>query len=117
MAGGGSGGVAGQRRGHGAGPRRGVTCVGAAPPGTTKRASGIPLEPVLVGWLETSVVVAQKLIKSTTSVWIGMGPGAGRVDNDRLWSYHALSWSALDHPWRPKPNYQRTTLSCIVVEL
>ena len=46
---------------------------------------------MLVGLLETSVVVAQQLIKSTTSVWIGMGPGAGRVDNDRLWSYHALS--------------------------
>ena len=67
-----------------------------APPGTTKRTSGIPIEPVLVGLLETSVVVAQQLIKSTTSVWIGMGPGAGRVDNDWLWPYHLLSWSALD---------------------
>ena len=35
---------------------------------------------MLVGLLETSVVVAQQLIKSTTSVWIGMGPGAGRVE-------------------------------------
>ena len=88
-----------------------------APPDTTKRTSGIPLESVLVGWLETSVVVAQELIKSTTSVWIGMGPGAGRVDNGRLWPYHALSWSALNQSWRPKPNYQLTTPSCIVVEL
>ena len=48
-----------------------------APPDTTNRASGIPIEPLLVGLLETSVVVAQQLIKSTISVWIGMGPGAG----------------------------------------
>ena len=81
------------------------------------RTSGIPLESVLVGWLETSVVVAQQLIKSTTSVWIGMGPGAGRVDNDQLWLYHMLRWCALDRPWRPKPNYQLTTPPCIVVEL
>ena len=87
------------------------------PPATTRRTSGIPIEPVLVGLLETSVVVAQQLIKSTTSVWIEMGPGAGRVDNDRLWPYHMLSWSALDHLWRPKPNYQLTTPSCTVVEL
>ena len=87
------------------------------PPATTRRTSGIPIEPVLVGLLETSVVVAQQLIKSTTSVWIGMGPGAGRVDNGRLWPYHALSWSALNQSWRPKPNYQLTTPSCIVVEL
>ena len=88
-----------------------------APPDTTKRTSGIALEPVLVGWLGASAVVAQQLIKTTTSVWIGMGPGAGRVDNGRLWPYHALSWSALDHSWRPKPNYQLTTPLCIVVEL
>ena len=67
-----------------------------APPDTTKRTSGIPLEPVLVGWLGTSAVVAQQLIITTTSVWIGMGPGAGQVDNDWLWPYHLLSWSALD---------------------
>ena len=54
------------------------------PPAASYRTSGIPLESVLLGWLETSVVVAQQLIKSTTSVWIGMGPGAGRVDNNRL---------------------------------
>ena len=88
-----------------------------APPATTKRTSGIPLESVLVGWLGTSAVVAQQLIKTTTSVWIGMGPGAGRVDNERPWPYHLLSWSALDHSWRPKPNYQLTTPPCIVVEL
>ena len=87
------------------------------PPAASYRASGIPLESMLVGWLETGVVVAQQLIKSTTYLWIGMGPGAGRVNNGRLWPYHALSWSALDHSWRPKPNYQLTTPSCIVVEL
>ena len=88
-----------------------------APPDTTKRTSGIPLESVLVGWLGTSAVVAQQLIKTTTSVWIGMGPGAGRVDNGRLWPDHALICSALGHSWRPKPNYQLTTQSCIVIEL
>ena len=81
------------------------------------RTSGIPLESVLVEWLETSAVVAQQLIKSTTSVWIGMGAGAGQVDNERPWPCHLLSWSALDHSWRPKPNYQLTTPMCIVVEL
>ena len=87
------------------------------PPAASYRASGIPLESMLVGWLETSAVVAQQLIITTTSVWIGMGPGAGRVDNGRLWPYHAVSWSALNQSWRPKPNYQLTTPSCIVVEL
>ena len=57
------------------------------PSSASYRTSGIPLESVLVGRLETSTVVAQQLIKSTTSVWIGMGPGAGRVDNDWLWPY------------------------------
>ena len=88
-----------------------------APPDTTKRTGGIPLEPVLVGWLGASAVVVLQLIKTTTSVRIGMGPGAGRVDNGRLWPCHALSWSALDHPWRPKPNCQLTTPPCIAVEL
>ena len=87
------------------------------PPAASQRTSGIPLEPVLVGLLGTSAVVAQQLIKTTTSVRIGMGPGAGRVINGRLWPYHALSWSALNQSWRPKPNYQLTTPSCIVVEL
>mgnify|MGYP007018384012 CR=1 FL=1 len=87
------------------------------PPAASYRISGIPLELVLVEWLETSAGVAKQLIKSTTSARIGMGLGTGRVDNDRLWPYHVLSWSALDHSWRPKPNYQLTTSSCIVVEL
>ena len=54
---------------------------------------------MLVGWLGASAVVVLQLIKTTTSVWIGMGPGAGRVDNERRWPYHLLSWSALDHSW------------------
>ena len=71
--------------------------------------SGIPTGPVLVRLLETSAVVAQQLIKSTTCTWMGMGPGAGRVYNDRPWTYHALSYSAFDPSRRPKPNYQLTT--------
>ena len=72
---------------------------------------------MLVGLLETSAVVAQQLIKSTTCTWMGMGPGAGRVYNDRLWTYHALRYSTFDPLRRPKPNYQLTTPLCIVVEL
>ena len=81
------------------------------------RTSGIPLESVLVGRLGTSTVVAQQLIKSTTYLWIGMGPGAGGVGDDWFWLDHALSWSDFDPPCLPKPNYQLTTLLCIVVEL
>ena len=87
------------------------------PPAASHRTGAVPLESVLVGLLGTSAVVAQHLIKTTSSVWIGMGPGAGRVDNGPLWPYHALRWSALNQSWRPKPNYQLTTPSCIVVEL
>ena len=89
----------------------------APPPATAKRTSGIPTGPVLVGLLETSAVDAQQLIKSTRCTWMGVGPGAGRVGNDRLWPYHALSYSAFDPSRRPKPNYHLTTPSCIVVEL
>ena len=66
------------------------------PPAASYRASGIPLESMLVGWLETGVVVAQQLIKSTTYLWIGMGPGTGGVGGDWFWPDHALSWSGFD---------------------
>ena len=89
----------------------------APPPSRPIPTTGIPTGPVLVGLLETSAVVAQQLIKSTTCMWMGMGPGAGRVYNDRPWTYHALSYSAFDPSRRLKPNYQLTTPLCIVVEL
>ena len=60
------------------------------------RTSAIPLGPVLVGWLETSVVIAQQLIKSTTYLWIGMGPGPGGVGGDWFWPDHTLRWSGFD---------------------
>ena len=66
------------------------------PPAASYRTSGIPLEFVLLGWLETSAVVAQQLIKSTTYLWMGMGPGAGEVGDDWLWPDNALSWSDSD---------------------
>ena len=43
--------------------------------------------------------------------------GAGGVGDDWFWLDHALSWSDFDPPCLPKPNYQLTTLLCIVVEL
>ena len=47
------------------------------PPAASYRASGIPLESMLVGWLETGVVVAQQLIKSTTLEVVADRNGAG----------------------------------------
>ena len=43
------------------------------PPATPIPTTGIPTGPQLVGLLDTTFVVAQQLIKSTTCLWIGMG--------------------------------------------
>ena len=46
------------------------SCIPPRPPIPTP---GIPAGPRLVGLLDTTFVVAQQLIKSTTCLWIGMG--------------------------------------------
>ena len=66
----------------------------ATTPATPNPTTDIPCGSALVGLLETTVVVAQQLVKSTTWLWIRTVPSADQVNNDRIWPYHELGYCA-----------------------